>query len=107
MRYPHGDLHHGPGDVFDRQLPHDSGAFDSFDDVHVGNNWGHTARAAVENQAAVGGRAEALRRFAAERTMKTGTTIAGVVFEVRRLTCGQRSCTACQRSEPLGRDCRT
>lgn len=30
-----------------------------------------------------GGGADALRRFASTRAMKTGTTIAGVVFEVR------------------------
>lgn len=34
------------------------------------------------------GGAEALRRFASTRAMKTGTTIAGVVFEVGATFCG-------------------
>lgn len=82
MRYPHGDLHHGQGGAFDHQLPHD---MEDFDDVIFRS----AASAAVGNRAAVGGRADDLRSFAATRAMKTGTTIAGVVFEVRPFALGR------------------
>lgn len=63
------------------------------------------------------GRAEALRRFAASRPMKTGTTIAGVVFEARKLyirmlaplpqlPCLALSCIASTETH-IGTDCRT
>lgn len=39
----------------------------------------------IGDQVGTGGRAEALRRFAEGRAMKTGTTIAGVVFQVGSL----------------------
>lgn len=66
---------------------------------------GHDSGAITDDSAAFGratangdhgGGAEALRRFASTRTMKTGTTIAGVVFEV----CVALHCTAlrCPRS---------
>lgn len=44
-----------------------------------------TAGLFASSDGGVQGGAEALRRFAATRAMKTGTTIAGVVFEVSRV----------------------
>lgn len=58
-------------------LKFDPNQLHRYPDVGVGD-----VRSGVEDGMARGGMAENLRRFAEGRAMKTGTTIAGVVFEV-------------------------
>lgn len=66
------------GMPFQRQLVHDL-------DVGNGMHGSDQSKASVSNSWTGKGRLDALRRFAETRIMKTGTTIAGVVFEVRLL----------------------